>query len=169
MATTEHSPTGQDCTENNFISMNHMVIVLNFLTLVACQNGLDKQCRPRSDCFWRSSLIWDFPIGCSEKHFVNSSHDKQHFIWEQKEKSVQNFRTFYCIHLTVNLLCPIWYLPAWVDLEAGTWKNHKFLGFPSNTGPDPLKTTKLPSQHSMWAIIGLPATRHFNGVSLAGR
>ena len=38
-----------------------------------------------------------------------------------------------------------------------------------NTGPDPLKTTKLPSQHSMLAIIGPPVKRHYNGVSLAGR
>ena len=28
-------------------------------------------------------------------------------------------------------------------------KNHKPIGFRSNTGPDPLKITKLPSQHSM--------------------
>ena len=28
-------------------------------------------------------------------------------------------------------------------------KNHKNIGFPSNIGPDPLKITKLPSQHSM--------------------
>ena len=28
-------------------------------------------------------------------------------------------------------------------------KNHKNIGFLSNTGPDPLKITKLPSQHSM--------------------
>ena len=28
-------------------------------------------------------------------------------------------------------------------------KNHKNIGFLSNTGPDPLKTTKQPSQHSM--------------------
>ena len=27
-------------------------------------------------------------------------------------------------------------------------KNHKFIRFLSNTGPDPLKITKLPSQHS---------------------
>ena len=27
-------------------------------------------------------------------------------------------------------------------------KNHNFIGFPSNTGPDPLKISKLPSQHS---------------------
>ena len=26
-------------------------------------------------------------------------------------------------------------------------KNHKFIGFPGNTGPDPRKITKLPSQH----------------------
>ena len=31
-------------------------------------------------------------------------------------------------------------------------KNHKNIGFQSNTGPDPLKITKLPSQHS---ILGL--------------
>ena len=49
-------------------------------------------------------------------------------------------------------------------------KNHKFIGFPPrNTGPDLLKITKLPSQHSFWAIIGPPAKRHFNIVSLAGR
>ena len=28
-------------------------------------------------------------------------------------------------------------------------KSHKNIGFPRNTGPDPLKITKLPSQHSM--------------------
>ena len=28
-----------------------------FWTLIACQKILDKQSRPRSDCFWRSSLI----------------------------------------------------------------------------------------------------------------
>ena len=30
----------------------------------------------------------------SDKKFVNSSPKNQHFIWEQKEKSVRNFRTF---------------------------------------------------------------------------
>ena len=28
-------------------------------------------------------------------------------------------------------------------------KNHKYIGFPSNIDPTPLKITKLPSQHSM--------------------
>ena len=40
------------------------------------------------------------------------------------------------------------------DPERGQWdpdplKNHKNIGFLSNTGPDPLKITKVPSQHSM--------------------
>ena len=48
-------------------------------------------------------------------------------------------------------------------------KNHKYIGFLSNTGPDPLKITKLPSQHSIlgyhrhasetpfqWRFAGVP-------------
>ena len=35
-----------------------------------------------------------FPVCYSDKHFVNSSTNNQHFIWEQKEKSVRNFKTF---------------------------------------------------------------------------
>ena len=35
-------------------------------------------------------------------------------------------------------------------------------------GQDPLKITKLPIQHSMLAIIGPPAKRRLNGVSLEG-
>ena len=48
-------------------------------------------------------------------------------------------------------------------------KNHKNIGFLSNTGLDPLKTTKLPSQADLqcWAIISTPAKRHLNGISLA--
>ena len=47
---------------------------------------------------------------------------------------------------------------AWVDPEGGGGgqgsgapapKNHKHIGFLSITGPDPLKITKLQSQHSM--------------------
>ena len=36
-----------------------------------------------------------FPVCCSYKLFMNFSHDNQHFIWEQIEKSVQNFRTLF--------------------------------------------------------------------------
>ena len=48
-------------------------------------------------------------------------------------------------------------------------ENHKHIGFYSITGLDLLKITKLQSKHLMWAIIGLSAKRHFNGVSLVGR
>ena len=56
------------------------VDVLIFRILVACQIGLDKQGRSRSDCFWRSSLIVVFPICYPDNHFVNSSPDSQHYI-----------------------------------------------------------------------------------------
>ena len=75
--------------------------VLKFRTLVACQKGLDKQLRLRSDCFW--SLTRVFPVCYSDKHFVNSSPKNQHFVWEQEEKSVWNFRTFTVYRVTVTL------------------------------------------------------------------
>ena len=62
---------------------------LKFSILDACQKGIDKQQRPRSDCFWRSSLIGVFPACYWDNHFVNSSPDSQLFIREQKEKSVK--------------------------------------------------------------------------------
>ena len=49
------------------------VKVLKFLTLVACEKGLDKQRRPKSDCFWRSTRIKVFPVCYSNTLFVNSS------------------------------------------------------------------------------------------------
>ena len=45
-------------------------------------------------------------------------------------------------------------------------ESYKFIGFLSNTCLDLLNITKLPSQHSIWVIIGPPAGRHFNGVLL---
>ena len=36
----------------------------------------------------------DFPVYYSEKHFVNSRTDDQHFFLEKTEKSAQNMRTF---------------------------------------------------------------------------
>ena len=53
-------------------------------------------------------------------------------------------------------------------------RNHKNIGFPSDIDPDPLKITKLPSQHSMvghyrhasetpfqWRFAGGPMMAHF--------
>ena len=55
------------------------------------------------------------------------------------------------------------------DPEGGTWgpdppplKKHKNKGFLSNTGPDPLKITKLPNQHS---ILG----HHRHAIEMAFR
>ena len=63
-----------------------MVDVLIFQKLVVFEKGiLDKQCMPSSDCFWRSSLIWAFPVCYSDKHFVNSIPDNSHFYLEEKE------------------------------------------------------------------------------------
>ena len=48
-------------------------------------------------------------------------------------------------------------------------KNRKNLELLSNTGPDPLKITKLQSQHSMLGHHRPTSATPFNGVSLAGR
>ena len=53
-------------------------------------------------------------------------------------------------------------------------ENHKNTGFSSNTGPNPgaLKIVKLQmyqASFQFWAIIGTPAKRQLNGVSLADR
>ena len=46
-------------------------------------------------------------------------------------------------------------------------KNHKHLGFPSNTGPDPLKSYQARIQCRV--INGMTTKRHLNGILLAGR
>ena len=79
-----------------------MVDVQKFWTLVASPKCPDKQCRPRSD-----SLVRVFLVCYSDKHLVKFSLYSQHFIWEQKEKSVWNFRTF-----TINALLPVIYGPT---------------------------------------------------------
>ena len=48
-------------------------------------------------------------------------------------------------------------------------KNHKNIKFNSNTGLDPLKIAKLPSQHTMLSHHRHASETPFNNVSLAGR
>ena len=48
-------------------------------------------------------------------------------------------------------------------------ENHKNIGFPSNIGLDALKSRSYQASIQCWAIIVLPAKRHQNGGSLAGR
>ena len=39
-------------------------------------------------------------------------------------------------------------------------KNHKSIGFSSNTGPDPLKNRSWEASIQCWAFMGIPAKRH---------
>ena len=48
-------------------------------------------------------------------------------------------------------------------------ENYKNIGFLSNTCPDPLKSQRYQVSIQCLAIIGPPAKRHLNGVSLAGQ
>ena len=41
-------------------------------------------------------------------------------------------------------------------------KNHQNIGFPGNTGPDPLKSQSYQASIQCWAIIGMSAKRHLN-------
>ena len=56
------------------------------------------------------------------------------------------------------------------DKESGhpTLKNHKNIGFLSNTGPDPLKITKLPSKHSMLGHHQQASERPFKWLFASG-
>ena len=56
------------------------------------------------------------------------------------------------------------------DTAPPTPEKSQNIGFLSNTGPDPLKNHKATKPaFQFWALIGTPAKRHLNGVSLAGR
>ena len=94
-----------------------MVSLLKFWTLVVCRNGLDKQHKPRSNCFWRRSLIMVFPVCYSDKHFVNFSLDNKLFIWKQNKKCSKSYLP-YC-----GLLVIIWPGPS---LRATIWNLQVF-------------------------------------------
>ena len=68
----------------NTINVN----VLKFATVVACHKSLEKQGRPRSDCFWRSILIGLFHVCFSDRHFVSSSPDITIIIFENKKRKL---------------------------------------------------------------------------------
>ena len=67
---------------------------------------------------------------------------------------------------------------AWVDPEGGggaggpdpppPLKNHNTIGFPSNTGLDPLIISRLPSQHSMLGHLRYDSETPFVGVADVG-
>ena len=57
-----------------------MVDVWIFFNTSYLPKRLDKQHRPRSDCFCRSSLIRVFPVCYSDNRLVNFSPDNQQLI-----------------------------------------------------------------------------------------
>ena len=79
-----------------FDKSRNAINVLKSWKLVARQKVSDKQGRPRSDCFWRSSLIRVFPVCYSDKHFFEFQPWKPTliFVQKQKENSIWNFRLY---------------------------------------------------------------------------
>ena len=59
------------------------------------QNAICKQCRPRSDCSWRSSLIRVFTVWHSTKHFKRQMHKKAKFQPKKYEIKCLKFKDFY--------------------------------------------------------------------------
>ena len=52
-----------------------------------------QQSRPRSDCFWSSSLIWVFPVCYSDKHFCDFQPWKQTFyLGTEREKCLKCYK-----------------------------------------------------------------------------
>ena len=58
------------------------------------QNGICKQCRSRSDCCFRSSLIRVYNVCCSTKCIKKQLHKKKNLGTKSMEQSVWIFRTF---------------------------------------------------------------------------
>ena len=86
-------------TKFNLNTLNYQssitINVLNFQTLIACPKGLDKQCRPRSESFFRSSQTRMFPVCYSDNHSVNFSILEWEVfeVWEHLP-----YQVIFCIH-----------------------------------------------------------------------
>ena len=52
--------------------------MVNFKHQMVRQNGICKQCRPRSDCSWRSNLIRVYSVCHSTEYFKKQLHKKQY-------------------------------------------------------------------------------------------
>ena len=82
-----------DCeTDKHLQHIDITANILKFPALVVCLKAKPNSADPDQTAYEEaSSLITFFPVCHSDKHFVISSLDNQHFILEQNEKSVRNF------------------------------------------------------------------------------
>ena len=74
--------------------MDVQIYLDNKISYSKCSKISNTSClpkQPRQTVQTQIRLMKVFPVCYSDIHFVNSSPENQHFIWEQKEKSVQNF------------------------------------------------------------------------------
>ena len=78
-----------------------------------------------------------------------------------RTKAYAHDKKFFLVYLNEGIHCPV---PC-ADPEGGAGG----LEFLSNTGPDPLKFSKLPSQHSTLGHHRHASEAPFKGVLLAGR
>ena len=99
-----------------------------------------------------------FPMASCTKKTCNYRKKK----WRKKIMKIRNVFASAQLRITRLRKYPI-------DPKAylGRWYRVSYLAI---TGPDPLKFSKLwQASIQFWVIIGTPAKRHLNGVSLAGR
>ena len=73
-----------------------MINVQKFQTLDTCLKRPEQTTQTQIRLLLKEQSDQDriFLVCYSDKHFINSSHDKEYFVCEKKVKSVQNFRTF---------------------------------------------------------------------------
>ena len=122
-----------------------------FLSIYICKNGLDPdQTRMefRKECFVNLKIC-----ACDRKYASRCARYNWFSVYLNK-----------CIHCPVPCADP--------EGEKGVrtpLKNHKNIEFLSNTGPDPLKFSKLRSQHSTLGHHRHASETPFKGVLLAGR
>ena len=96
---------------------------------------------------FKNELTTCFKIEISKIHAISF------FICFHKRMDCTQFRIGLIICIRV----------MWIQVEGGgagnptPLRNHKSIRSLSSTGPDPLKTTKLPNRIQYWAINGLPA------------
>ena len=88
-------------------------------TLGACQKAqtIYKQCRPRSDCFWRSSLINVFPVCYYDKHLSFPVLITNILLENRKRKVLK-----YLEHLLKMKRATVWSSGVISNLVETTWR-----------------------------------------------